>query len=963
MDDRARPAEKPEPDYRLLFRSMPGSYLVLTPDLVIVDASDAYLVAAMADRAQLVGRGIFEVFPDNPGDADATGTRNLRASLERVLALRERDAMALQKYDVRRPDAEGGGFEERYWSPLNAPVLDAEGRVAFIIHRVEDVTEFVRLREHGQAEQAVATDLRGRVQRMETELIGRAVEIQDANERLRRLAHLKAQFFANVSHELRTPLTLILAPAERLLAGEGLGEADREAVEMIARNARGLAVQVDALLDIARLEAGQVAPRYADVDLAELVRQTAANYEPVAQARGMTLEVRTPPALGARADADMVRRVLLNLLENAFKFTPPGGRVMCELGHDDAGTHAVLRVDDSGPGIPAEQREAVFERFSQLDGEAARSFGGMGLGLAIARDLVALHGGRIAVVDGALGGAAFEVVLPLAAQPGVAALAIAPPPIALAPLAAAPPAAPPAGPVAAEARAPMSGPPVHDARPLVLVIEDNADMSRFLVQVLADDYRIVTAHDGQEGLDRAAEAVPDVILSDVMMPHMSGDQFVVAARQRPELDQVPIVMLTARADEAMCVTMLRLGAQDYVTKPFSAEELRARVSNLATRRRAEISLRESESKFRSLIELAPDSVLLVDAQGRIGYANARSRQLFGYGPDELVGRPLDSLLPERFRERHAHHRAAYLADPHARPMGVGLALYARRKDGSEFPVDVSLSPVKTQAGTFVIAIIRDIADRKRAMEELARRDAELNQAREVAALKDHFLSTISHELKTPLSLITGYAELLQDRLEGDPLVAGILDGAWRITAHLNNVVDYSALVSSQLPLYLEPTSVPEVVEQAVAVVASTMHAGGLQLRTELAADLPPITADGRRLSQMLFELLDNARKFTPAGGTVTIGAARVGDRVRITVADTGPGLPSADQARIWEAFSQLEIGDAVRRGGLGLGLAIVKALAELHRGTVEVASEPGSGTRFTIDLPIGGPASTKAPAP
>lgn len=969
MGDDGRPADGPSPDYRLVFRAMPGRHVLLTPDLVIVDASDAYLEAAMRDRGQLVGRVIFDAFPDNPDGPEASGTRNLRASLERVLAQRTRDAMALQKYDVRRPEAEGGAFEERYWSPLNSPVFDAAGRVAYILHQVEDVTEFVRLRASGTAGQALTTELRERAERMERELIARAMEIQQANERLRRLDSLRSAFVANVSHELRTPLALILGPAERLLAAGGLATADREAVEMIARNARDLAVQVDALLDIARLEAGQVALAYAEVDLAELVRRTAANYETIAHDRGMGFEVRTPPRLPAQADPEKLRRVLLNLLANAFKFTPPGGRIACELLPDAAGARAILRVADSGPGIPPAQREAVFERFYQVESTSSRQFGGTGLGLAIVKDLVTLHGGRVAVHDSSLGGAAFEVELPLAARPGIA-VAPAPGPeaepslsarpdlaVAPAPRPAAEPSPPPppaAPPPVATARFEPPAPP--DARPLVLVVEDNPDMSRFIAQALADDCRVVTARDGLEGLARAAEALPDVIVADFMMPRMSGDQFVAEARRRPELAQVPIVMLTARADDATRVTMLRRGVQDYVSKPFVADELRARVVNLASRRRAEEALRESESRFRGLIELAPDSVLVIDERGQIRYANERTRQFFGYGPDELVGRGLEMLLPARFREAHPHLRAAYFAAPRARPMGLGRDLFALRKDGTEFPVDVSLSPLATRDGALAIAIIRDITDRKQAMEVLARHEAELRQAQELAVLKDHFLSTISHELKTPLSLITGFGELLQERHGDDELVEGILDGARRITAHLNNILDYSALASGQLPLYLELIDVPEVVAQAAATAEASMGVAGLTLRTALADDLPPIRADGRRVSQMLFELLDNARKFTPAGGTVTIGATREGDRLCLSVADTGRGLPEEDRTRIWMAFSQLDIGDAVRRGGLGLGLAIVKALAELHGGAAALESEPGQGARFTFTLPIAGPA-------
>jgi len=174
-------------DFRALFESVPGLYLVLDPDLVIVAVSDAYLDATMTCRDLIVGRALFDVFPDNPDDPAATGEHNLRASLQRVLADRVADAMAVQKYDIRRPEGEGGGFEVRYWSPLNSPVLSAAGHVTHIIHRVEDVTEFVRLQQHGREQQRVTEELRTRADAMAAEVYRRAQQLQEANGELRTL--------------------------------------------------------------------------------------------------------------------------------------------------------------------------------------------------------------------------------------------------------------------------------------------------------------------------------------------------------------------------------------------------------------------------------------------------------------------------------------------------------------------------------------------------------------------------------------------------------------------------------------------------------------------------------------------------------------------------------------------------------------------------------------------------------
>ena len=202
------------PDFLSLFESAPGLYLVLTPELKIVAASDAYLQATMTTREEVLGRGLFDVFPDNPADSEATGEHNLRASLQRVLQGRQPDAMPVQKYDIRRPESEGGAFEVRYWSPVNSPVRNQNGEVAYIIHRVEDVTEFMRLKVLGNEQRKAAEALRTRAEQMEAEIYLRAQQVDQANQQLREaneqlawlyskskeLELLKSEFFANISH-------------------------------------------------------------------------------------------------------------------------------------------------------------------------------------------------------------------------------------------------------------------------------------------------------------------------------------------------------------------------------------------------------------------------------------------------------------------------------------------------------------------------------------------------------------------------------------------------------------------------------------------------------------------------------------------------------------------------------------------------------------------------------------------
>ncbi|HVV87758.1 MAG TPA: ATP-binding protein [Kofleriaceae bacterium] len=588
-------------DFRLLFEYAPGNYLVLAPDppvFTILAVSDAYLRATKTRRDAIVGRPLFEIFPDNPDDAHATGTRNLRASLERAIERRRPDAMAVQKYDIRRPAEEGGGFEERWWSPVNTPVVDG-GHVRFLVHRVEDVTDVVRLEQAGVELQAQLLR-RGQELQDRNQELGRAnAEILRLLEKTRELDRHKTEFFANISHELRTPLTLILGPIDRWLGAAEAPPALRRDLEVVRSSARTLLRHVNDLLDIARLDAGQGQPRYRRTDVAALVRLVAGPFELLADERGLRLAVDTPPALEAAVDPDQLERILTNLLSNAFKFTARGGCV--RVGVAAADDRLRLEVADDGPGVPAELRELIFERFRQASGGADRRHGGTGLGLAIVRDLVELHGGAVQVAVAPAGGALFTVELPRSAPAGVEVAPAAP-----APAAPHDETAQAVGALRARAHDAAHDDADDDAepdgaRPLVLVVEDNADMRRFLRESLtASGYRTAGAADGRVALDRARERVPDLIVTDIMMPGMAGDALVREVRRHRALDATPVMVVSARVDDELRARVLREGAQDYLVKPFSVDELRARAANLIARRQADAQVRALSRRIEDI---------------------------------------------------------------------------------------------------------------------------------------------------------------------------------------------------------------------------------------------------------------------------------------------------------------------------------------------------------------------------
>jgi signal transduction histidine kinase len=634
------------PDFRQVFQAAPGLYLVLEPDLTIVAVSDAYLAATMTKREEIVGRGIFDVFPDNPNDPATEGVRNLRASLEAVKAKRASDAMPIQKYDIRRPDAEGGGFEERYWSPMNCPALDDDGRLTYIIHRVEDVTDFVRLKQLGKQRQSQTEELRGRADAMEAEIFLRTQEVADASrqlkeanaelarlyEKTKELDRLKSEFFANVSHELRTPLALIIGPTEQLLGSSELADRTRSGLEMIGRNARLLLARVGDLLDASKLEAGGMKPSYAEADLAVIVRLCASHFESLASERNVVYRVEAPPSLPAEVDQDHLGKVIVNLLSNAFKFTPEGGTIRCSLCVDDPSGRAVLEVADSGPGIAPEDREVIFERFRQLEGGSKRRFGGTGLGLAIARELVQIGGGRLWASAAPEGGALLTAEIPLRAPPTVPVRrgdAAPKPQLPNTVIVSERPGGQPRPP-------PLRAPDTRE-RPLVLVIEDNADLNLFLCDALVDDYRVASARDGKEGLAKAFALKPDLVVTDVMMPEMSGDEVVREIRRAEGLEQVRIVVLTAKADDEPRLALLDAGANDYLTKPFSARELRARIRNL-------LDVKLVEDRLRILnTELANSNRRLTKLSGDLDAAN-RELDAFTHSVSHDLRAPVRSVL-------------------------------------------------------------------------------------------------------------------------------------------------------------------------------------------------------------------------------------------------------------------------------------------------------------------------------
>jgi PAS domain S-box-containing protein len=392
-----------------------------------------------------------------------------------------------------------------------------------------------------------------------------------------------------------------------------------------------------------------------------------------------------------------------------------------------------------------------------------------------------------------------------------------------------------------------------------------------------------------------------------------------------------------------------------------ARDLTERIEQQANAR-AEIL---AERRFRALIENAPDAILQVDATGAILIANRTAETLFGYTREELIGHSVDTLVPEANRPGHAAHRQAFASAGLTRPMGLALDLFARRKDGSTFPVEVSLSPMQTDAGVHVTAVIRDVTKRKlteqrvRILQEsyMTELEARHKEAERLNQLKSEFMASISHELRTPLHTILGFTELLREEGEG-PLndkQRRFMDRIYVDSEHLlgmiNDVLDLSRIEAGGLHLRPQAVGVLKIVAESINAIRPYADSKSVSVRMGDDLDRFSVWADPMRLRQILNNLLSNGAKFTQPGGHVSVEAVVDDGFVRITVADNGLGIAPDEFTRIFDKFYQVGFASVGVREGTGLGLAICKQLVEMQKGRIWVESEPGKGSQFHFTLP------------
>lgn len=379
-----------------LFRQMPAASLVLAPDLRIAAATRHYLDTTMTAEDDLLGRPMFDAFPANPNDPGDTGPRELAASLDRVQRLGTRDRMGLVRYDIPTPD---GSFELRYWLPVNAPIFDADGRLRWIVHQVEDVTEYVRLKEAAGDRRLADERLRQDIQALET-------EVGQTTLALRRELEASVNLLSAASHDLRQPVqaaVLFTSSLKTLPLPEGAAQR----IRFLDTSLRAMDRMLSDLLDLSRLEAGKVVPRVVPFCLTDLLERLADEFRPLAEAAGLKFKFGGCP-YSACSDPVLLEQMLRNLIANAIKYTAKGAVALLSR---KVGGEVRISVGDTGIGIPADQTERIFEDYYQVTSTAQ---GGLGIGLATVARTAKLLGHRLSLRSKPGGGSIFSVHLPSA---------------------------------------------------------------------------------------------------------------------------------------------------------------------------------------------------------------------------------------------------------------------------------------------------------------------------------------------------------------------------------------------------------------------------------------------------------------------------------------------------------------------------------------------------------------------
>ncbi len=772
-------------------------------------------------------------------------------------------------------------------------------------------------------------------------------------EELTELDRAKTAFFSNVSHELRTPLTLILGPVEDALTSQS--PPSPQNLEMLHRNALRLLKLVNGLLDFVRIEVGKIRATFEATDLSMFTAQLASVFRSAVERAGLKLVVDCPPLPEqVYVDREMWEKIILNLISNALKSTFQG-----EIGISvrPIGEQVQVSVKDTGTGISATDLPNLFQRFRRIDGARRRSHEGSGIGLALVQELVEMHGGSIQVKSTMGVGTEFTLSIPFGKEHLSRGRVISN---------GAATSSPQGSTVAyvqeamgwlSEAdrlRDEVAPAVVGDAlrktasddagpAPVILVADDNADMREYVSGLLGGRFQLIQAATGKAALAQVERLLPDLVLTDIMMPEMDGFALLAALRQNPATRSVPVIMLSARAGEESRIDGIDAGADDYLTKPFSARELVARVEAQlklarlrkdAVERQAALNLEIFKAKRFAweALEHIPDVFYTFDHSYRFTYMNAAGAQIARRLQKDLLGECIWEVLPEL--------RGTILESSFRQAMDQRLAVefeYYYEPFASWFQINAYPLPDEG-----IIMYAHDVSETRKT-EEALRKSEQLAAAGRLAA-------SIAHEINNPLEAVTNllYLASLDTSVIGN-------------TRHLLHEADrelrrLSHIAARSLKFYRQHTapvlsSLEELIESVLFFYETEINMRKISLERRYRT-APQVLYHPGEFRQVITNLIGNALDALPRQGRLVVGVRPFSDAaggvgVAVTVADNGSGMDREILDRLFHPFATTK-GEA----GTGLGLWVSKGILDKHRTKIAVRSRRNCGTVFRLFLPL-----------
>jgi PAS domain S-box-containing protein len=746
------------------------------------------------------------------------------------------------------------------------------------------------------------------------------------------------------------------------------------------RNSLRLLRLVNTLLDFSRIEAGRVQACYEPTDLGAVTAEVISNFRSAYEKAGMSLDVDCPPLdEPVYVDRDMWEKIVLNLVSNAFKYTHAGG-ITATLRRD--GDQAALSISDTGIGISEDEIPRLFERFHRVEGAGGRTHEGTGIGLALVQELVKLHRGKIDVTSKMGRGTTFTVRLPFGANHLPAAqiegtrTQIPPSTRAEAFISEALRWLPDNPEKGDDPLAPLPQNPKEE-RARILVADENADMREYLCRVLGTRYDVTSVSDGREALVTATQVHPDLVLTDVMMPSIDGFALLQQLRADPNLKDIPVVVLSARAGEEAEIEGLRMGVDDYVVKPFNAQGLLARVSSildLARARRTEAqNLRQEmqrlDARYRLMVDAVTDyTIFMLDPDGIVTSWNAGARRIKGYDDAEIIGQHFSRFYTDEDQAAGLPAKTLATARRDGKFEGEGWRV---RKSGEGFWAQIVVDAIRGDDGEIIgfAKITRDITERREAQRALENARDRVLQAQKMEAI-GQLTGGIAHDFNNLLTAILGSLELLQRRIpEEVPQLMRLVDNAVRGAQRGAALTQRMLAFARRQELKLEPVDIPALVRGMTELVKRSI-APTITIETRFPLSLAQVTADSNQLEMALLNLMVNARDAMPNGGVIVVSARPAivargeigdldpGDYVCLSVVDTGEGMDETTLSRAMDPFfTTKEPGK-----GTGLGLPMVHGLAQQSGGRLLLKSRKGEGTTAELWLPIAKGCSAAAPS-